>query len=47
MCVKYKSRHSIVLMAVCDIDYKFTVVDIGGGVWGASELRSALLDGKQ
>lgn len=54
MYVNYKSRHSVVLMAVCDSEYKFTVVDIGrpggnsdGGVWGASELGSTLLDGKK
>lgn len=42
------------LMAVCGSEYKFSVVDIGqpgsindGGVWGASQLGSPLLDGNQ
>lgn len=49
----YKSRESLVLMAVCDSSYKFTVVDIGqpggasdGGVWEASQLGKSLINGK-
>lgn len=52
MYVNYKSRQSVVLMAICDSEYKFTVVDIGrpggisdGGVWETSELGKSLIDG--
>lgn len=49
----YKQRESIVLMAVCDADYKFTVVDIGqpggrsdGGIWDTMEFAMGLENGE-
>lgn len=45
----YKSRESVVLMAVVDADYKFVVIDVGqpgsqsdGGVWECSAFGQAL-----
>ena len=49
----YKQRESIVLMAVCDAQYKFLVIDVGqpgscsdGGVWEAFQFGRALENGK-
>ncbi|XP_018360388.1 PREDICTED: uncharacterized protein LOC108759435 [Trachymyrmex cornetzi] len=47
----YKSSHSIVLMAGCDSDYKFVLVDIGatgrqsdGGIWSRSIMGQAFAE---
>ena len=49
----YKQRESIVLMTVCDLPYKFIMVDIGqsgsesdGGIWESSAFRQVLLHGQ-
>ena len=49
----YKQTESVVLMAVCDPQYKFISVDIGqagsqsdGGIWESSTLGQALLHGE-
>lgn len=45
----YKSRFSVVLMAVVDADYKFIYANVGvqgrvsdGGIFGQSDLRAAM-----
>lgn len=49
----YKGRFSVVLLAVCDTDYKFTMVDVGqygsvsdGGVFSGSSLGKRILEEK-
>ena len=49
----YKQRDSIVLLAVCDASYRFTLVDIGqpgsnsdGGIWESSEFGRGLENGE-
>lgn len=51
MYYNYKAYHSMVLMAVCDADYKFLYVDVGamgqssdGGVWKRCSLYGDLHD---
>ena len=49
----YKSRDSLILLGICDADYKFLVVDIGqpgscsdGGIWERSTFGRNLENGK-
>ncbi|KAJ8688138.1 hypothetical protein QAD02_023933 [Eretmocerus hayati] len=51
-CHNYQGSHSIVLLAVCDSEYKFTYYDVDsygrrsdGGVYAGSSLAEKLLDG--
>lgn len=48
----YKKQMSVVLMAICDANYKFTYVNVGecgsnndAGVWERSEIGQGLEDG--
>ena len=48
----FVGKHNIVMLAVCDARYLFSLVEIGssgrngdGGVFGASEFRKALENG--
>ena len=47
--LNYKKSHSFVLMAVCNADYQFTLIDVGdtgrnndGGVFAKSAIGDAL-----
>ena len=45
---------SVVLLAICDADYKFTIIDVGhngsssdAGIWDRSDVNIGLEQGKQ